>query len=94
MPSTRISRLSFLIPSSLSVDAFDLDEYLGWLRILLNEWAMAAGDDIRNVQQRDLGRRALLPLDSQVVKQRETQSTQHQNEGLHRHAPVQDRSAD
>ena len=35
-------RLSFFVPSSRSPDERDLDDTLGWLRILLKECAAAA----------------------------------------------------
>lgn len=41
IPSTRIMRRNFLTPSSMSPDERDLEDSLGWLRILLNEWEVA-----------------------------------------------------
>ena len=46
IPSTRIIRLSFFVPSSGSPDARDLLENLGWLRILLKAAAVALELDI------------------------------------------------
>jgi len=40
IPSTSIMRRNFLVPSSISPDSRDLEENLGWLRILLKEWAV------------------------------------------------------
>ena len=45
IPSTRIIRRSFFVPSSVSPVARDFEAALGWLRSLLKEWAVAA--DIR-----------------------------------------------
>ena len=42
MPSTRIIRRSFFVPSSVSPVARDFEVALGWLRSLLKEWAVAA----------------------------------------------------
>ena len=42
MPSTRIIRRSFFVPSSVSPVARDFEAALGWLRSLLKEWAVAA----------------------------------------------------
>ena len=48
MPSTRIIRRSFLVPSSSSPEARDLEAVLGWVKSLLNEWETA--DDMANCE--------------------------------------------